>query len=252
MTTPPQAPHDEDDPTGMRQVLHSLPDPGPMPPDLVARITAALEAERRDTVVIPLIQRPRRVWPRYAAAAAVASVALAGGVAVINVLQHGSADSMTAGATIQAESTTGGQQDQAASSPKAPVASDSNATRDTAYSAAAQTSVHISNRSYAAQTLALQAAATVANPGPTTLPLVGESPSVGPIATPIGARDCASALGVPTSSAVVADLGTTEGEAVALIVATDEGVARTAYLVKRSCHSGHPGIIAGPVALAAS
>ena len=45
---------------------------------------------------------------------------------------------------------------------------------------------------------------------------------------------------------------TAEGEAVALIVATDEGGARTAYLVKRSCHSGHPGIIAGPVALAAS
>ena len=43
-------PHDdtapvEHDPTGMRALLASLPDPGPMPDDLVARISAALEAE---------------------------------------------------------------------------------------------------------------------------------------------------------------------------------------------------------------
>ena len=43
-------PHDdtapvEHDPTGMRALLASLPEPGPMPDDLVARISAALEAE---------------------------------------------------------------------------------------------------------------------------------------------------------------------------------------------------------------
>ena len=43
-------PHDdsapvEHDPTGMRALLASLPDPGPMPDDLVARISAALQAE---------------------------------------------------------------------------------------------------------------------------------------------------------------------------------------------------------------
>lgn len=36
----------EDDPTGIRALLSSLPDPGPMPPDLVDRITAALITER--------------------------------------------------------------------------------------------------------------------------------------------------------------------------------------------------------------
>ena len=35
------------DPTGVRDLLGSLPDPGPMPGDLVARITASLEAESR-------------------------------------------------------------------------------------------------------------------------------------------------------------------------------------------------------------
>ena len=43
-------PHDdtapvEHDPTGMRALLANLPDPGPMPDDLVARISAALAAE---------------------------------------------------------------------------------------------------------------------------------------------------------------------------------------------------------------
>ena len=65
-------PHDdptpvEHDPTGMRDLLASLPDPGPMPDDLVARITAALAAESRSApqepgsdagTVLPL--RPRR------------------------------------------------------------------------------------------------------------------------------------------------------------------------------------------------
>ena len=37
----------EHDPTGMRDLLASLPDPGPMPEDLVARIMAALAEESR-------------------------------------------------------------------------------------------------------------------------------------------------------------------------------------------------------------
>ena len=49
---PREPPHDdtapvEHDPTGMRALLASLPDPGPMPDDLVARISAALAAEAR-------------------------------------------------------------------------------------------------------------------------------------------------------------------------------------------------------------
>ena len=35
----------EHDPTGMRALLASLPEPGPMPDDLVARISAALAVE---------------------------------------------------------------------------------------------------------------------------------------------------------------------------------------------------------------
>lgn len=37
----------DDDPTGVRALLSSLPDPGPMPPELVQRITASLAEEER-------------------------------------------------------------------------------------------------------------------------------------------------------------------------------------------------------------
>lgn len=40
------SPDPEDDPTGVRALLSSLPDPGPMPTDLVERIQASLEQER--------------------------------------------------------------------------------------------------------------------------------------------------------------------------------------------------------------
>jgi len=42
----PQQPPLEEDPTGVREILATLRDPGPMPPDLVQRITASLAAER--------------------------------------------------------------------------------------------------------------------------------------------------------------------------------------------------------------
>lgn len=49
MSTPPKGVptgNDDSDPTGMRVVLSSLPDPGPMPEDLATRICASLEREQ--------------------------------------------------------------------------------------------------------------------------------------------------------------------------------------------------------------
>lgn len=48
MTTPGTPHHDsDDDPTGIRALLSSLPDPGPMPEELVQRISASLREEQR-------------------------------------------------------------------------------------------------------------------------------------------------------------------------------------------------------------
>lgn len=82
----------EHDPTGVRNLLSSLPDPGPMPEDLVERITASLEREQQDRArqrdtsnVSPLTtarsRRSRRSRPLLVAgiaAAGLAVVAVAG------------------------------------------------------------------------------------------------------------------------------------------------------------------------------
>ena len=64
------------DPTGIRHMLSSLPDPGPMPADLVDRINASIAHEESARgvrpVVVPL--RRRSVWPKVAVAAAAVAV----------------------------------------------------------------------------------------------------------------------------------------------------------------------------------
>ena len=80
VSTPPVPPADkgapEHDPTGIRDLLSSLPDPGPMPADLVARINASIAAEqsaREDSTVVPL-RRRRWGWQHIGVAAAAAAV----------------------------------------------------------------------------------------------------------------------------------------------------------------------------------
>ena len=62
---PPGTPDPDDDPTGMRALLSSLPEPGPMPADLVARITASIAAEQQHrAVAVPIhpARNHRPVW----------------------------------------------------------------------------------------------------------------------------------------------------------------------------------------------
>ncbi|MGB3827708.1 MAG: hypothetical protein WA962_02945 [Ornithinimicrobium sp.] len=63
MSIPPEGVpegNDDADPTGMREVLSALPDPGPMPPDLTDRICASLEREQG-------LHGQDRPWPAVAA-----------------------------------------------------------------------------------------------------------------------------------------------------------------------------------------
>jgi hypothetical protein len=78
--------------------------------------------------------------------------------------------------------------------------------------------------------------------------LTAESPSLGPIATPIGARDCATALGIPADAGILVDVSEVDGASAAvLVVHSDQG--RTAWAVDRSCTTGTTGLIRGPVPL---
>jgi hypothetical protein len=92
------------DPTGVRAILSSLPDPGPMPHDLAERITASLrqEQQRRGAVdeaaVTSLSSRRERPAPHHwlAAAAAVAAVAVAGTVIFQSAIGDQAWDSVAA------------------------------------------------------------------------------------------------------------------------------------------------------------
>jgi len=75
--------------------------------------------------------------------------------------------------------------------------------------------------------------------------LASESPAIGPIGTELGARDCATALGVPSDAALVVDLVTHDDSPAAVIVATLGG-EHTAYLVRRNCRLGSAELISGP------
>jgi len=67
------------------------------------------------------------------------------------------------------------------------------------------------------------------------------------VATALGARACATALGVPTADPVVVDIASVNGQPAAVLVARSGSGARTAYAVGLGCRSGAPGLIAGPV-----
>ena len=78
--------------------------------------------------------------------------------------------------------------------------------------------------------------------------LAAEAPGIGPIGTPIGARSCADALGVPATAGLLVDVAEVDGRPAAVLV-VDAGQGRTAYAVDRSCTIGTTGLIGGPVAL---
>jgi hypothetical protein len=79
-------------------------------------------------------------------------------------------------------------------------------------------------------------------------PLAAESPTIGPIATEVGLRSCLTALTGEPFTAVTADLGSFDGKPAAVVVLTTDA-GHTAYAVQRSCSTGHPARLAGPVSL---
>jgi hypothetical protein len=239
----------EHDPTGMRALLGSLPDPGPMPDDLVARITAALDAEGRsgasaggDTggpgTVVPLHRR--RGWQLLGVAAAAVVAFGVGGMVV---------DQLAPGGLQATLGLSGGSADSAAGGAPAEVAAPLGADRSGGSSAVL---VLASGTDYTSGELAAQAGhlpvpdreGDDGSKDAAALP-----PGAGAVADAAGARSCAGALGVGTSDPVVVDVATMSGRPVAVVVATAQDGVRRAWVVERSCHEGEPAVVAGPVAV---
>ena len=78
--------------------------------------------------------------------------------------------------------------------------------------------------------------------------LSAESPSLGPIATPIGARAVPPrSASRPTPASWSTSPRSTASRRPVLVVHSDQG--RTAWAVDRSCTTGNTGLIRGPVSL---
>lgn len=246
--------HDDDtDPTGMRALLRGLPDPGPMPDDLVDRIQASLadlpplegqsSAVSRGTVS----SRPSW-WARHGSHVAVAAVLVIGGGAVASIpwgdIGSGSVDDSAASGGSDSSDMAG---DQAKTySESDPDAAGPQVAQGGAEAVLGAVSIRQSDRDYRAEGLANQVSGGAA--GATLPPLMAETPSIGPIGTEIGVRSCLEALGLPRATRADVDLGTLDGTPTAVLVVTLGG-ERTAYAVGRNCTTGSPSVLAGPIPL---
>ncbi len=282
MIHPPHDPHPvENDPTGMRALLGSLPDPGPMPPDLVDRITARLveesvangyrggagdeaataaawapprapggpeghdgslpPAHAGGDQVVPL--RRRRAWLVGAAAAALVVVA-AGGL----VADRLAPDGLQASLGLARDGDDAGVAADAESGAAAPMQSGSGMI---AWDAALQVVVVATRTDYTGDDLAGQAlpldAGAMAPPSPGTGLVPRLDGADEPVGDPQGARDCASAVGVEASEPVAVDLATFDGRPAAVLVATAADGSRRAWAVERSCGPGAAAVLDGPV-----
>lgn len=263
--------HDDDntDPTGMRALLRGLPDPGPMPDDLVARIRASLAElspldvhagsdEAADRVSRGTAARPSPWWARNASKAAIAAVVLIGGGALVSGPLGLSGASDDAGGDMstaadasgeKAETLSGISPEASAATPDADGPTDTTTPPSSARGGAATLGavvVRHSGRDYSTTGLADQIGPKAT--GAATTPLTAESPGIGPIGTEIGVRSCLGALGLPRASAADVDLGTLDKTPAAVLVVTLGG-ERTAYAVGRDCTTGHPALLTGPVTL---
>ncbi|TPG17104.1 hypothetical protein EAH86_10040 [Pedococcus bigeumensis] len=257
VSTPPVPPADkgapEHDPTGIRDLLASLPDPGPMPADLVARINASIAAEqsaREDAVVVPL--RPRRWgWQHVGVAAAAAAVLGIGLPALLTgtgpgdlLASFGGSQSADSASGASVESRTDTSSVPGAAAGEAPRTPTTTAGGQRVRSSPGAVALEASGTAYTAAALATQAGSklTTAQDGAVAAPKARR----GAAETPNGLRACLSAIGVEAWMPVRGDLATLDGApAVIALVSSDTG--QTVYAVAPTCDAVHPGVLAGPV-----
>ncbi|WP_460934765.1 hypothetical protein [Phycicoccus ginsengisoli] len=258
MSTPPVPPdrdarHDrrdpDPDPTGIRALLGSLPDPGPMPEDLVARIHASIAAEqaaRTDHTVVPL--RARRGWGwKHLGVAAAAVVALGIGIPALAGTGPGNLMAALTGGSASDSAAGSAASEAVTSAPPPGTASPGIATGDRAAGAAGPVTIVGTGTAYTAAALLEQVRASQAR-GPSPGKGAGSSRAAGPADSVTGLRTCLTTLGVEAWMPVWADAATYQGhDAVVAVVSSDTG--RVVYAVSPACDRTHPDVLTGPLRL---
>ncbi|MBW3084161.1 hypothetical protein KEM60_00345 [Austwickia sp. TVS 96-490-7B] len=261
--TPKHSPHD-DDPTGVQRLLSTLPDPAPMPRDLVDRINASLreESQRAEDVHYALFAGrgtksiSRRCWRALGTATAV----LAAGVMAATSLQQpesalsraltgpGPTDEGTPSLSTEVgESPDHGANPHESHDSSAVMAHGQSGINPpsspqrqglTMWGESPHTYVPAELLPKAKQLLS---SASTAHLGPVTS-------KSGRLSTLTGLERCLQALDIPSDASVVVDVATYEGKPVAVVASQHEGVEQV-RVVRRSCTEGDPGLIAGPYGL---
>lgn len=251
----------EDDPTGMRALLSSLPDPGPMPEDLSARILASLEHEARQsgaigmwdeqspqvpevppgpgastlpdghTAVSPLRRRRRRIGPLIGVAAALAVFAVGGGTVIKALLGGMSNSGASAQGSYSREAATG-------NSGPPPGVGGEDSSLDPGFA--------LSDSGTAYQVTDLAGQATRLLKG--QVAARGDAPS-GRLADADAARACATALGAASGDSLLVDYGSLDGNRAVLLVAQSATGSARAWLVSDDCSPADARVLAGPVRL---
>lgn len=246
---PTEAQGELDDPTGVRALLAALPAPGPMPDDLVARITASIAAEqaaRAGATVVPLESRRPPRWQRLGLAAAAAAIAV---VALPALLSSGPTSWLASlSASHQGSESSEGS---AASLRAAPVVPSSTATIPGGGSVAgtvAAPRIYASGTAYRRGAFAQQVRAFLSHPGTPLAPLAAESPAIGPAGTPRGLAPCLAMLRLDPAAQVSADVASFDGQP-AVVVVVHAGTTQIAYAVDRRCTTGAGAVLTGPLPL---
>lgn len=252
----PGAGHPDDadhDPTGIRALLSALPDPGPMPDDLVARITASIAQEqsaREGGAVVPL---RRRSWGwQHLGAAAAAAVVLAVGIPAL-LTGTGPGDVMaslkgtsSADSASSAEDTNGAYAD-SGGAPAAPGSTPSPQPSTLGdkrvRSSVGDVALAATGTAYTTAGLATQAATLGTTFEASSAAKDGAVPN-----GEAGLRGCLTALGVPDGLPVRGDVATLDGVP-AVIALVDRGSTEAVYAVAPDCDAQHPTLLAGPLTL---
>ena len=250
----------EHDPTGIRALLSALPDPGPMPADLVARISASIAQEqsaRDGGTVVPL---RRRSWGwQHLGAAAAAAVVLAVGIPALltgtgpgdvmtALAGNSSSDSAASGSAARVESNDGAQADSGGSPAQpgptvAPRSQPTGPTDQRVKGSVGNVTLLATGTAYTTSGLATQAVALgtlvdTSSAAKDQYATDGEA----------GLRACLTALGVQDWVPVRGDVATLDG-APAVIALVNRGATKAVYAVSPDCDAQHPSVLAGPLTL---
>lgn len=239
----------DEDPTGIHELLSSLPDPGPMPEDLAERIRSRIETEGAAPVIGVGTGHRLRPATRHLLVAAAALVVVAGAGAAIAAQSGIDLGSVVAGGTAHDSSAS---QAEGVARPGPSIAGDSSAQVPSAsqeLQAGPVVLVIHTGRAYDSSDLASGARDLVDDIRP-GVPTAGpDTARLGAVSDPAMARACADAVGIPADAPLVVDLATVDGRRAAVLLVGEVGAPgpHTAYAVGRSCSPDDPRIIAGPV-----